>query len=110
MKTFCAECGHKHQYDSNLDRPKFCCYCGIPFNQVIAKKVVAPAIEEEEEEEEYEEISVPKNIRISIEGIGSQILDLGKTMNQSATSQKSLRPARPLEKIQKIVKNDQIDI
>lgn len=109
MKTFCAECGHKHEYNSNLDRPKFCCYCGVSFNQVKAKKVVAPVIEEEEEEE-YEEILVPKNIRISIEGIGSQTLDLGKTMNQSATSQKSLRPARPLEKIQKIVKNDQIDI
>lgn len=108
MKTFCTQCGRAHEYAVASAKPNFCSGCGSAMNPVAQaatqkKKVVAKVKEEEDEDEDEifeDDIEVPTDIKVTIEGVRdwrSDGIEMASLINQTQKSQKSLRPPSKID-------------
>ncbi len=109
MKTFCPNCGKSLEYASISLRPNFCFGCGSalsPVAQAAKTKLKAKVPEPEEDEDEQEDdLEVPTDIRVVIEGAPNwqaQTITLGQTIGQTAVSERMNRPAKGKEVIESI--------
>ena len=96
MHQFCMECGAKNFFE--LKKPKFCCECGEPFNQIIQSKskksIKKDEAEEEEGTQEFDIEQARKGIRLEMTNASTKVEDIIAT---APHSQKEVRPEQEKE-------------
>lgn len=94
LKNYCTSCGKATEFTTVV--PSFCAYCGVSFNNSVAKRDIIPPIVATEDEIDDPNIPIPKidKLDVTIENPQSK-LTFGHLAVQKPPTEKFERPKPP---------------